>query len=110
MKKTSFQKFFSPVFSNKLNFIKAVISGIFSSFFLVINIFFIQKFVYFFQNNIYDELDNFIIYFLLFNILYFIFSYFTRRWSWSDLFYSNIKILHRKYMLEFNKLDNTNVE
>lgn len=110
MQKNKFYRFFEPLYQNKFNFLKAIISWLLWSAFLVINVYFIQNFVFIFQNNQVDTLKSFIIYFLIFNIIYFIFSFFTRRWSWADLYYSTIKILHTKYMLQFNKLDNTNIE
>lgn len=110
MLNNKFRRFFEPALYNKKNTIKAFFSWVIQALYAVINIYFIQKIIYFVENNLSDEILNITIYFFFFNIWYFLISFVTRRWSRADLYYSNIKILNDKYMSKFNTLDNTSIE
>lgn len=104
------KRFFEPAFYNKIDFFKAIISWLVQTLFAVINIYFIQKIIYLIENKLLNNIWKITIYFFVFNIIYFLFSFFSRKWSWADLYYSNIKTLNNLYMSKFNILDNTSIE
>ncbi len=104
------KRFFEPTFYNKIDLLKAILSWFIQTLYAVINIYFIQKIIDLIEKDLNDQILNITIYFLIFNILYFIFSFISRKWSWADIYYSNIKTLNKLYMSKFNTLDNTSIE
>ncbi|MFK7779607.1 MAG: ABC transporter ATP-binding protein [Candidatus Gracilibacteria bacterium] len=104
------KRFFEPALYNKIVLFRAIISGLVQTLYAVINIYFIQKIIDLIEKDLQNQILNITIYFFIFNIIYFIFSFISRKWSWADIYYSNIKTLNKLYMSKFNTLDNTSIE
>ena len=104
------KRFFEPALYNKIDLLKAFLSWFIQTLYAVINIYFIQKIINLIEKNLNEQILIITLYFFIFNIFYFIFSFISRKWSWADIYYSNIKTLNKLYMSKFNTLDNTSIE
>lgn len=104
------KRFFEPILKIPLLWIKTILIQILYSGITVFNIFYIKYIVKLLENWNIVLLKKTIIIYILVSIFYLIITYLTKHWWWALTYFPHVQMIHRKYMLEFNNLDNTYVE
>lgn len=108
--KQKFLRFSNPIKDNKKESVKTIFFAIFSSLYGILNVYFIQYFVEYVQSNEFEKIKILLSWYLFFNVFYFAFGYFIRKWSYADIYYWAMTKLQDQYMMKFNTLDNTKIE
>jgi len=104
------KRFFELILIEPKYFWKNIaIETIFSTY-AIFSVFFIKEIIWLIEVWNISGLKNYIIFYVGFNILYFIVLFFVRHWGWADTYYHHTKMIHQKYMKKFNDLDNTYIE
>ena len=110
---TNFQaikRFFEPIFIEPGYFYRIIGVSVFYASYSILSVFFIREITHILEMKNFEILPKYIIWYGVFNILYFILTYFVRHWGWAESAHHLLKMIHRDYMRRFDGLDNTYTE
>ena len=103
-------KFFEPILINKLVLFKFILRELVNWSYAIFNIYFLKEVVKLLQTWNNALLKTYLFYYVIITVFYLTVAFFMRKWWRAESFFLVIKNIHKKYMLDFNTLDNTYVE
>ena len=109
MKKNTIQRFFSPLIGNFRTLMKNVLVNCFYSFFSILTVEVFKKATSLVQNNDSEWVKRLIIIYIVVIVLFCAFNRFFRN-TWSSLRHDWRRLVQKKVLPAFFKLDNTSVE
>lgn len=104
------KRFFEPMLREPSHFIKTFLVQFVASLYIVFNVFFIKEVIRIFWEKDFETLKEYLIIYILINIFYFFVYFLMRHWWWPITYSHHIKMIHQKYLKNFNNLDNTYIE
>ncbi|MDD5376832.1 MAG: ABC transporter ATP-binding protein [Candidatus Gracilibacteria bacterium] len=110
---TAFQaikRFFEPIFREPGYFYRMVGVNIFFASYSILSVLFIREITHILEVKNLEVLPKYIVLYGVFNIVFFISTYFVRQWGWAESAHHLLKMIHRDYMKRFDGLDNTYTE
>lgn len=110
MKFSTIKRFFEPIFIESRYFYRSVLENVSFSLYSILSILFVKEIIHLIEIKDVDLLFQYIIWYGIFNVVFFIITYFIRNWGWPETVHHLLKMIHREYMRKFDSLDNTYVE
>lgn len=106
----SIKRFFEPVFQESGYFYRIVIINSFYTGYTILSILFVREITHILEIKNFEILPSYIVWYGVFNVVYFIAVYSMRHWGWAETAHHLLKMIHRDYMKRFDGLDNTYAE
>lgn len=104
------KRFFEPIFREPGYFWRLIVVNTLYASYTILSVLFIKEIMHIVEIKNLDMLLQYIVWYGVFNVVYFVLVYLLRHWGWPETAHHLLKMIHRDSMKRFDALDNTYTE